>query len=158
MRRRLVIYIVCLVAALLISGSIILAPRFVEAGGFLSKWGLATYLVCGGLCHQNPERSYYWDGVQFAVCHRCIGIYAGALLGIFIYPFTRYFKEGSFPSLTMLLIFTAPVAIDLLLETVGIWRGSPYVRTLTGAMVAFIAALYVVPGIEDFLDILGRKK
>lgn len=158
MRGRATIYAVCLMVSLFISGSIILAPRLIEAGGFASKWGAATYLACGGLCHQDPGRSYYWDGVQFAVCHRCIGIYAGALLGLIIYPFTKYFREGSFPSLTMLVIFVAPVGIDLLLCTVGIWGGHPYIRTITGGMVAFIAGLYVVPGIEDFVKLIKGEK
>jgi uncharacterized membrane protein len=159
MRRRVVIYIVCLVLAILISGSIIMAPLLITAGGFASRWGAVMYLACSGLCHQDPERSYTWHGIQMAVCHRCIGTYAGALLGLLVYPFTPHFKKGAFPSLTTFLIFTLPVGIDLFLGTIGAWDGHPYVRTITGAMVAFIGVFYAVPGLDEMIDILaGRKR
>ena len=158
MTRRIVIYIVCLIPASFIILSILLTPLLIEAGGFLSTWAGIVYFACKGLCHQSPERSYYWDGVQFAVCNRCTGIYAGVLLGLWVYPFTPYFRKGTFPATIVLLIFMAPVCIDLALGMSGIWGGHPYVRTATGGLAGFVAAFYVVPGIEDLVDLLRRKR
>jgi uncharacterized membrane protein len=159
MNRRIAIYIVCLIPAVFITLSILSAPLLIEAGGFLSRWGMVVDLTCKGLCHQAPERSYYWDGVQFAVCHRCTGIYAGALLGLLAYPFTPHFRKGTFPSTIVLIIFMAPVFIDIALGLSGIWGGHPYVRTITGGLAGFIGAFYAVPGIDDMIGLLrGRKK
>jgi len=157
MTRRIVIYIACLIPAIFIVLSILLAPLLIEAGGFISRWGTIVYPTCKGLCHQAPERSYYWDGVQFAVCHRCTGIYAGALLGLLVYPLTPYFRRGTFPTAIILIIFMAPVCIDLALGLSGIWGGHPYVRTATGGLAGFIGAFYVVPGIEDLIELLRGK-
>ncbi len=158
MRARIAIYIACLVLAIFISGSIIIAPRLIEAGGVYAKWGTVVYLTCHGLCHQMPERSYFWNGTQMAVCHRCIGIYGGALLGLIIYPFTPFFRKGTFPSLRLFLIFIIPVALDLFGETLRIYPGHPYIRTLTGALAAFICSFYAVPGLEEFLKLIAGNK
>ena len=158
MSRRIAIYIVCLLAAVLISGPILIAPWLLEAGGIFSKWGRVVYGASHGLCHQDPDRSYHWRGIQLAVCHRCAGIYAGAMVGIIVYPFTRYFRKGIFPSTLTLLIFATPVLIDLFLGTTGIWKGYPYIRTATGFLVAFIAVFYVVPGVDDLMTMLFPKR
>ena len=159
MRRRFAIYIVCLILAILIFGSIIIAPRLFAGGSSAKSWGMIIYNAFRGLCHQDPARSYYWDTLPYPVCHRCIGIYGGALLGLLVYPFTRYFRKGTFPSLLIFLIFAVPVAIDPLLGIIGVWDGHPYVRTITGGMIAFIGSFYIVPGVDEMLRILfGEKK
>lgn len=47
----------------------------------LPAWPAAfVYAVSSLVCHQLPERSFYWGAAQFAVCARCTGIYIGAAL------------------------------------------------------------------------------
>src|SRR6056297_1218175 len=41
------------------------------------------------LCHQLPGRSFEVGGVPLAVCHRCVGIYAGLLGGVLSLPVIR---------------------------------------------------------------------
>lgn len=36
------------------------------------------------VCHQNPDKSFFYNGLQLLVCARCFGIYCGALLSAFI--------------------------------------------------------------------------
>lgn len=38
------------------------------------------------VCHQMPERSFFWKGKQFPVCARCTGIYIG-YLSMFLFVF-----------------------------------------------------------------------
>ncbi len=158
MHRRIVIYIFCLILAILICGSIIAGPRIITAGGFFAKLGMVIYNGCRGLCHQDPERTYLWDGIPFPVCHRCLGIYAGALIGMVVYPFTPYFRRGTFPSLTVFLVFALPVGIDVFSEMIGLWEGYSYVRTVTGFMIALVASFYIVPGVGEMLRILFGEK
>jgi uncharacterized membrane protein len=42
---------------------------------------IATRTVFARACHQDPARSFAWDGEPFCVCHRCFGIYAGLAVG-----------------------------------------------------------------------------
>jgi len=36
------------------------------------------------LCHQDPTRSFVVEGAPVAVCVRCLGIYCGAVPGLFL--------------------------------------------------------------------------
>lgn len=40
-----------------------------------------VYAAAGLVCHQIPERSFHVDGAPVAVCARCVGLYAGGVLG-----------------------------------------------------------------------------
>lgn len=55
----------------------VVAAASVVAGGILGPRPAFTLL-----CHQLPNRSFVVDGHLFAVCHRCIGLYMGVLLGL----------------------------------------------------------------------------
>lgn len=37
------------------------------------------------LCHQKPERSFFYKGHQFPVCARCTGAYLGIAIGVLWY-------------------------------------------------------------------------
>ena len=41
-----------------------------------------VYVLGSLICHQRSERSFHVWGVQLPVCARCIGIYAGAPVGV----------------------------------------------------------------------------
>jgi len=40
-----------------------------------------VYAAGSLVCHQIPERSFHLDGAPVAVCARCLGLYAGGVLG-----------------------------------------------------------------------------
>lgn len=51
---------------------------------------IATRTVFARACHQDPARSFAWDGEPFCLCHRCFGIYAGLAVGaLFVALFPR---------------------------------------------------------------------
>lgn len=41
----------------------------------------ATYRIGRAICHQQPDRSFHFSGVQTPVCARCLGLYLGAAIG-----------------------------------------------------------------------------
>jgi len=47
-----------------------------------------------GLCHQFPERSYHFAGIQWAVCARCSGIYVGIIFSLVSLLFAYRVKNG----------------------------------------------------------------
>ena len=52
------------------------------------------------LCHQDPARSFVLAGSPVAVCVRCLGIYCGAALGMFL----RLRKASAFRFMAVALL------------------------------------------------------
>lgn len=44
--------------------------------------GALLYAAGSLICHQRPERSFHVGHAQLPVCARCLGLYAGAALGL----------------------------------------------------------------------------
>jgi len=40
-----------------------------------------VFAFASHLCHQQPDRSFHWGSTAWAVCARCLGLYAAAPLG-----------------------------------------------------------------------------
>lgn len=76
MRRSFIISSLALVTALWAS-LLVAAPASYNA-----KLSAATYAAGALVCHQRPERSFHLGNAQLPVCARCLGLYAGAILGV----------------------------------------------------------------------------
>ena len=48
----------------------------------------SIFKFCSHLCHQKPDRSFFFDKFQFILCARCTGLYLGLFIG-FIYSIIR---------------------------------------------------------------------
>ena len=46
--------------------------------------GTGVYAAAALVCHQLPERSFHFAAGPIAVCARCLGLYAGAVAGLFV--------------------------------------------------------------------------
>jgi uncharacterized membrane protein len=116
--------------------------------------GAAAYLVSAAvyytgslLCHQRPERSFHFWGVQFPVCARCAGIYAGAAIGALV---GMVYRGGTVRTsdrvvhLTALLAASVPTALTLVFEwTTGVTPAN-WVRALSGIVLGATAAIVVM--------------
>jgi uncharacterized membrane protein len=98
--------------------------------------GLAAFLyaVSSLVCHQLPERSFYWGDAQFAVCARCVGIYGGAATGSVIaaaagagrlIPLVPWVR-------TLLIAGAAPTGATVVAEWIGMWAPSHAARLAAG--------------------------
>jgi uncharacterized membrane protein len=115
------------------------------------------YKAFSPLCHQMPERSFHLEGHALAVCSRCTGIYAGFASGIILYPLLRSLKRTDAPARIWLLLACVPVSIDWALGFLNIWDNTQLSRVLTGGVLGFVAALYIVPGLMDVLQVNWRN-
>jgi len=146
-RRPLVFWLVSAATVMAIVSLILVAP-LAAAGGYNSV-AFAIYRAFGTLCHQLPDRSYFIDGHKFAVCARCMGIYAGFAFTLLLYPLVRSLRNVATPPRSLLILATLPLAIDFSLTFFGVWENTHTSRLLTGALLGSVAVFYVMPGIAD---------
>jgi uncharacterized membrane protein len=51
------------------------------ASGALEPLASSVFRFASFLCHQLPDRSFFWGAAQWPVCARCLGLYAAAPAG-----------------------------------------------------------------------------
>jgi uncharacterized membrane protein len=151
-RRAWVIYAALLGLTLLWLLAIIAAPWLMCYGEELK----ATVLYRGFalVCHQRSARSFHWCSWPLAVCARCTGIYAGAWLGILLYPWWRRLSAPVLPARRYLMLALAPLLVDWIFGALGVTASYAVVRMATGLLAGSVAAFYLLP----ILLILGDKR
>ncbi len=116
----------------------IVAPAAASRGSSLAAW---IYLAFDPLCHQISERSFHLDGHAFAVCHRCFGLYVGAVIGLIVVPFWTSGRNYILEQPRRILIFIVPLALDWALVDLN----QPSTRFLSGMLAAMpLAALVFI--------------
>jgi uncharacterized membrane protein len=126
----------------------VLAPAFLLAHSCPLPAGIA-YLFFSPLCHQIPERSFFFWGHPLAVCHRCCGIYLGLFLGLSL-PFIRLISSGTSARLRLYVIcIAAPITLDALAPYLGIWSSTPMSRFVTGLFFGAFCALLLWRGLNE---------
>lgn len=78
------------------------------------------------LCHQKPERSFFWKGKQFPVCARCTGIYLGYL------SFPLFNFELIHLNSWISILLAAPTIIDGLTQAYCNRESNNVLRLITG--------------------------
>ena len=134
-------------------GSIWAAPWLLCSG---HPWlALLLYRGFSLVCHQRPERSFHWCGSPLTVCVRCTGIYAGALLGLLIYPWWRSLAAQALPARRYLWGALLVLLLDWALGVTGLIRNNAPSRFATGLFLGAISVFYLFPvllwGAKPFL-------
>ena len=111
------------------------------------------YLAGSVVCHQLPERSFFWtNGTQFPVCARCTGLYLGGLAAVLAWSGHKLRIRGRAlpldPRATLLLAIIAslPTLISVALSAAGLWDGTNVLRAAL-ALPAGIAGGVVVAAV-----------
>lgn len=109
------------------------------------------------LCHQMPARSFHLLEHQFAVCSRCFGVYFGLLAGLVAYPILR--GVDNIEPLPRFWLFASmvPIGIDWSLGVFGIWDNNHASRFITGSILGFACAVYIVPALVEIGRNLSRR-
>lgn len=77
-------------------------------------------------CHQLPERSFFYHGMQFPICARCFGILLGFVL---IGPIVTIFTFGNmYVSLSLIFL----MCLDGFLQLFNILMSNNIRRLITG--------------------------
>ena len=100
------------------------------------------------ICHQRPERSFFINGHQLAVCARCTGLYAGSALAAPL----GLIAASSFAATRarrILVAAAAPTAITWGLEFAGVAGFSNVARFIAALPLGFAAAWLILGVIAD---------
>jgi uncharacterized membrane protein len=128
-------------------GLIFLAPWL--AGHGAEGAARIIYAVFRPVCHQIPDRCFTLGGHPLGVCGRCLGIYAGFLAGLLLYPVVRGFGRLALPRPKAFVLATLPLAADGLAGVLGLWRSPIGLRFATGIVWGTILPFYFVTGLAD---------
>lgn len=94
------------------------------------------------VCHQQPDRSFHWTGSQWAVCARCLGLYAAAPAGALAALIARALPADRTRNFLLLCIAGLPTFVAWAGEHLLGWPVTNAVRFLAalplGTAVAFI--------------------
>ena len=87
------------------------------------------------LCHQDPHRSFTLNGIQMAVCARCLGIYSFLFLGWISMPVFTLLKFNKRKWLIGFLIVAIGLNLaDILGNNFDFWTNTHYSRFVLGSL------------------------
>lgn len=146
----MIVYAALFTLSILWAALILAAPWLMAERHFLAS--AVIYKGFSVVCHQAPERSFYFHGRPMGVCSRCASIYGGFIIGLLLYPFLRDLREDSFPPRWILIGAAVPTAIDFTGGVLGLFANTFLSRALTGILFGAVAAFYITPGLVSALN------
>lgn len=135
------LYAVVFVASLFLLITALGGGLFNQPGLWFDHW---QHKAFRGLCHQDPQRSYWIAGTPMAVCSRCFGIYAGFFAAWLALPLigSRFHQIESY--LKKILLGAVGINImDVLLNFLGLWQNSLDSRLLAGMLLGLSVAFVI---------------
>ncbi len=143
------------VAVLVWTLFIVVPPILIENG--LQNIAAPIYTFFSYICHQRPERSFHIFSHQFAVCSRCFGVYFGLLLGVAVYPLWRSIDNVEPLPRFWLILSVIPIAVDWSLGVSGIWENNHLSRFVTGLILGFGCAVFIVPALVEIVRNVSKS-
>ncbi len=109
------------------------------------------YMLFAPICHQIRERSFFLLDHPWAVCQRCSGIYLGILAASLFQTAIPISLVQDEKRRYWVLVATAPLLVDVVLASSGLWSSTPLIRFFTGFLFGSMIASLLIPAITEFL-------
>lgn len=107
------------------------------------------------VCHQNKAKLITDGTCQTLVCARCTGIYLGSFISSIVLLLFSFEKNlGIKP----LLVFSAPMILDVFLNSINLYNYSKAIAFLTGLLFGSVGFLYLYNGLYQLLVELSSGK
>ena len=148
---------------LITAGAVLVWIILITSAPLLLSSGLETvsspiYSFFSYICHQIPERSLHLASHQIAVCSRCFGVYFGLLVGILVYPMWRSIEEVDPIPRFWLFLSLIPITVDWSLTMFGVWENTHLSRLVTGSILGFACATFIVPALVEITRNLSARR
>ena len=112
------------------------------ANGASMQWRLLFRLMC----HGKVERCLELFDAPMPICARCVGIYAGMLLGILAFWAIPLLREKVMRMVA--LVCVAPLAIDGLTQLSGLRESTNELRIATGVVAGLAFGFWILSAVE----------
>ncbi len=119
--------------------------------GSLSGISALLYVFFKPVCHQQMDRCLWIAGTSLPVCARCLGIYLGGVLGLFMWGLVRGTDDVRVPARYWLVLGFLPVAVDGVINATGLLTSPAAVRMITGLIAGATVACILAPGCASLL-------
>jgi len=107
------------------------------------------------LCHQQAERSLFFNGNEMPFCARCTAIWLGLAVGLgFMVVYTIDLNERF---LAVLLVSLVPIGIDGVGQLFGFWVSTNFIRFVTGLLAGGTAGMAIGVIIDEVKTISINK-
>lgn len=127
-------------------------PTVILAASALCSWAISLgasetwRMLFRIMCHGRPERSLAIAGVTMPICARCVGIYAGLLVGLAAFVVIPYLRERIVRPFALAAV--VPLAIDGLTQLAGLRESTNELRIVTGLVAGLAFGLWVLSAVE----------
>jgi len=137
---KIVMAVVAAIPIVILSASTLCS--FAIAQGASMRWRLLFRVLCHGI----PSRCIELFGVPMPICARCVGIYAGLLIGLLVFWLLPIITERAMR--VFLFIAVTPLAIDGVTQLVRLRESTNPLRMATGIAAGLAFGLWVLSAVE----------
>ena len=137
---RIVMFTLGAIPVLILSASVFCT--WAIAQGASMRWRILFRVMC----HGRPERCLELFGIDMPICARCVGIYAGLLAGLALFPAFRFVRERTLRVVAFVVLM--PLAIDGLTQLTGLRESTNPLRIATGLVAGFAFGLWTLSAVE----------
>lgn len=131
-----------------------LAPYLASVGQY--TWSDPIYAFYRNyICHQLPSRSFVLWGQPMAYCERDTAIYTSILVAGLAFIFLR--QRLRFLDWRLYFILIAPLAVDGILQLVGLYESSWEARVATGIPFGIANVAFIYPYFQLVMSRLDRS-
>lgn len=127
-------------------------PTVILGASALCTWAIAQgasmewRMLFRLMCHGKIERCLELFGAPMPICARCVGIYAGMLLGILAFWAIPLLRERVMRVVAFVAV--TPLAIDGLTQLSGLRESTNELRVATGIIAGIAFGLWILSAVE----------
>jgi uncharacterized membrane protein len=137
---KIVLSVVSAIPAAILGASTLCA--WAIAHGASMRWRLLFRFMCHGI----PDRCLLLFGVPMPICARCVGVYAGLLLGLMMFWLIPRLRESVLRGVAFAAV--TPLAIDGLTQLAGLRESTNPLRIATGLIAGLAFGLWILSAVE----------